>query len=249
VETGPALRIDGVAKSFGGFRALQDISMTVRPGEVRAIIGPNGAGKTTLVNVVSGLLAPSSGRIFLAGREITPLSPHARARLGLLRTFQITSLFPGLTVAEHLDVAVRAAHAYRVQRGGTDATPRAAVASLLEQMGLEGVAAITADKLSHGDQRVLEVAMSLACRPSVLLLDEPTAGMSIVETGSMIQLVNTQLRGRVTIVIIEHDMDVVMQTADQITVIAAGRVLAEGPPEAVRADPKVREVYLGTAGH
>jgi branched-chain amino acid transport system ATP-binding protein len=237
-DTSVVFRVEGLAKSFGGFKALNGVDLALGPGEVRAVIGPNGAGKTTLVNVVSGLLRPSAGRIFLAGENITGASAQRRARLGLSRTFQITSLFRGLTVAEHLTLAFRGTEAGRRAVGGEE---------LLDDLGLGPMRERKVETLSHGDQRILEVAMGLAARPKLLLLDEPTAGMSVVETAAMIGLINRRLRGRVSVIVIEHDMNVVMKTADRITVMSNGGVIAEGPPRDILGDPRVKEVYLGSA--
>lgn len=231
--------MEGVSKIFGAFQALSDVSLGVRAGEIRAIIGPNGAGKTTFVNIVSGVYKPTRGRIWLDGKDITAYSMQHRARLGLARTFQITSLFRGMTVAEHMELAVRGGDADGVGRAG-----------LLSRMGLEELADREVNTLSHGDQRILEMAMAMATKPKVLLLDEPTAGMSIAETDKMIRLIQERLRGEVGVIIIEHDMNVVTQTADQITVLAAGAVAASGLPGEVLRDPLVKELYLGSAqGH
>lgn len=224
---------------FGAFQALKDVSLGVHHGEVLAIIGPNGAGKTTFINIVSGVFRPTSGRILLEGADITAFSPQRRTRLGLSRTFQITSLFRGMTVAEHMQLAVRGSDALGHER-----------AELLEQMGLAKSAERQVDTLSHGDQRILEMAMAMATKPKVLLLDEPTAGMSVAETDNMIRLICDRLRSKAGVIIIEHDMSVVTQTSDKVTVLAAGAVAASGLPEAVLRDPLVKELYLGSAaGH
>jgi branched-chain amino acid transport system ATP-binding protein len=235
-------RIEGVSKSFGRFNALTNVTLQVGPGETRAIIGPNGAGKTTLANVVSGVLWPTSGRIYLAGAEVTRFSPQRRARMGLARTFQLTSLFRGLTIAEHIRLASRGTGRFH-----SADRPPAEPWELLHDVGLEAMADRTVETLSHGDQRILEIAMTLALQPKLLLLDEPTAGMSVVETGNMVELINRRLKGRVSVIIIEHDMKVVMRTADQITVLANGAVAAEGVPDRILRDPLVREIYLGSA--
>ncbi|MGE0237653.1 MAG: ABC transporter ATP-binding protein [Parvibaculaceae bacterium] len=229
-------RVGSVSKTFSNFRALSDVSLSIRKGESRAIIGPNGAGKTTFVNVVSGVMRPTTGQIFLDGKDITRLSPQRRTRLGLSRTFQISSLFRGMTVSEHLKLALRG--------GGKDGGDEE---ELLRQFGLGGVADRNVETLSHGEQRVLEIMMALGLRPRLLLLDEPTAGMSIAETNRMIELINTHIRGDISMIIIEHDMSVVMRTADRITVLAEGRVAAEGAPDAILSNPLVREIYLGSA--
>lgn len=229
--------VESVSKTFSNFRALSDVSLNIRKGESRAIIGPNGAGKTTFVNVVSGVLRPTTGRIFLGEKDITGFSPQRRTRLGLSRTFQISSLFRGMTVSDHLKLALRSCG----KKENDDEV------GLLRQFGLGGVADRNVETLSHGDQRVLEIMMALALRPQLLLLDEPTAGMSIAETNRMIDLINTHVRGDISIIIIEHDMSVVMRTADRITVLAEGRVAAEGTPDAILSNPLVREIYLGSA--
>lgn len=229
--------VESVSKTFSNFRALSDVSLNIRKGESRAIIGPNGAGKTTFVNVVSGVLRPTTGRIFLGEKDITGFSPQRRTRLGLSRTFQISSLFRGMTVSDHLKLALRSCG----KKENDDEV------GLLRQFGLGGVADRNVETLSHGDQRVLEIMMALALRPQLLLLDEPTAGMSIAETSRMIELINTHVRGDISIIIIEHDMSVVMRTADRITVLAEGRVAAEGTPDAILSNPLVREIYLGSA--
>lgn len=229
--------VGSVSKTFGNFRALSDVSLSIRKGESRAIIGPNGAGKTTFVNVVSGVMRPTTGQMFLGGRDVTRLSPQRRTRLGLSRTFQISSLFRGMTVSDHLKLALRGGG--RKESGDED--------ELLRQFGLGSVADRNVETLSHGDQRVLEIMMALGLRPKLLLLDEPTAGMSIAETNRMIELINTQIRGEISMIIIEHDMSVVMRTADRITVLAEGRVAAEGTPDAILSNPLVREIYLGSA--
>lgn len=229
--------VESVSKTFSNFRALSDVSLNIRKGESRAIIGPNGAGKTTFVNVVSGVLRPTTGRIVLDGKDITGISPQRRTRLGLSRTFQISSLFRGMTVSDHLKLALRSCGK---KESGDEV-------GLFRQFGLGDVADRNVETLSHGDQRVLEIMMALALRPRLLLLDEPTAGMSIAETNRMIELINTHVRGDISIIIIEHDMSVVMRTADRITVLAEGRVAAEGTPAAILSNPLVREIYLGSA--
>lgn len=236
------LKVDGLTKVFGGFRALAGVSLEIGTGEVRAIIGPNGAGKTTFIHVVSGLLKPTAGRIYLAGADITRCSASQRARQGLARTFQITSLFRGLTILEHIQLARRAPGRSGC---GREAIPEG-VRSLLADVGLEMSSERTVETLSHGDQRVLEVAMALAADPILLLLDEPTAGMSAVETQTMISLIKRHLRGKISVLIVEHDMNVVAETADRITVLAAGIVISEGLPQTVLTDPHVKEVYLGS---
>lgn len=239
-----ALQVVALEKSFGSIQVLRGVTMSVTRGEARAIIGPNGAGKSTLVNILSGVLRSTAGRVLLGSHDITKAPPPSIARLGLIRTFQLTSLFDDLSVREHVHVsrALRCGRTRRHQMPGCGADD-----DLLELLGLADLADTKASSISHGDKRLLEVALALASEPDVLVMDEPTAGMSALETERMIEIINAQLRHRVTLVIIEHDMKVVMQTADRITVLAEGRVLAEGPPQDIRADARVREVYLGSA--
>jgi branched-chain amino acid transport system ATP-binding protein len=226
---------------------VDGVDLAVQPGERRAIIGPNGAGKTTLFNLISGELGVSSGAIHLFDRDITGLPPHRRAALGLARTFQITNLFPSLSALENGLLAVQALTRtkfamLRPLERFTRLKERALAA--LRAVGLEDRAATTVRNLSHGEQRQLEIALALAGQPRVLLLDEPTAGLSPGES----QLMADLLRGldpAMTVLIIEHDMDIALQIALHVTVLHYGRVIADGPREAVKADPLVREIYLG----
>ena len=242
-----ALRLERVSRSFGGLLAVDGVDLVVQPGERRAIIGPNGAGKTTLFNLISGELGVSSGAIHLFDRDITGLPPHRRAALGLARTFQITNLFPSLSALENGLLAVQALTRtkfamLRPLERFTRLKERALAA--LRAVGLEDRAATTVRNLSHGEQRQLEIALALAGQPRVLLLDEPTAGLSPGES----QLMADLLRGldpAMTVLIIEHDMDIALQIALHVTVLHYGRVIADGPREAVKADPLVREIYLG----
>jgi branched-chain amino acid transport system ATP-binding protein len=243
----PLLRTEGLARSFGGLLALRNISLSLEPGERRAIIGPNGSGKTTLFHVISGLLPPTSGRVFLGDEDVTGQPPHGLAIRGLARTFQHSSLFPGLTVRENMAIAVqrrlgtwgrvfRSAHR---DRGVLDEA-----GEWLERLGLAEVASQPVSSLSYGLQRQLEVGLALATRPRLLLLDEPTAGMSPAETRGITRLVAAIPRD-VTVLIVEHDMDVVFAVADRVTVLNHGEVLLTGSPEDVRADPEVQALYLG----
>ncbi len=243
-----ALSIEHVSRRFGGVLALDDVSLSVASGERHAVIGPNGAGKTTLFNVVSGELAPSAGSVRLLNRPATGLPPHAIARSGLARTFQRNNLLLRLTVLENVRLAVQARTAatrrlFTPVRRLSDLEDGAR--AVLQQMELADRSAASAHTLSYGEQRQLEVAIALAARPRVLLLDEPTSGMSPAETARMTRLLG-RLGREQTLVIIEHDMDVVFALADRITVLHVGRVITSGHPEAVRADPRVQEVYLGT---
>jgi branched-chain amino acid transport system ATP-binding protein len=247
---GPAramLAIEGLTKSFGAHRVLRDVALSVREGDVHAVIGPNGAGKTTLVNVITGVHAPSAGKVSFGGEDVTSLPIHHRARRGLSRTFQITNLFGDLTARENVEVALVGYRKYRRAHLPDGDSADMNFKALLDLVGLSFAAEKRADRLSHGDQRLLEVAVAMASRPKLLLLDEPSAGMSPAETSAFIALVNAQLRRRVTVILVEHDMAVVTGTADRISVLAAGNVLADGPPAEVLANSFVREVYLGRA--
>lgn len=239
-----ALQARGLEKRFGEFQALRGVDFTVLRGATQAIIGPNGAGKTTLINVVSGLIKPSGGAVTLGEEDITDAPPHHIARQGLIRTFQITSLFGDLTVEDNLEVAIVARDKYRASAITPDETASTAH-GIMGLLGLSQVADEKVDNLSHGDQRLLELGVALALRPLVLLLDEPTAGMSPVETRSFVELVNTRLKTHYTIVLVEHDMDVVMKTADRITVLESGRVIADGTPTDIVQNELVQEAYLG----
>jgi branched-chain amino acid transport system permease protein len=243
------LRVDGAVRRFGALLALNGITLEVAPRERRAIIGPNGAGKTTLFNVVTGELPLSAGRIELDERVISGLPPDAVARRGIARSFQRTNLFPALSVRENLRLAAAAGRPgnYRLFARPARLGPGLAVAAeVAAAVGLEGRLGEPAGRLSYGEQRQLEIGVALATRPRLLLLDEPTAGMSPDETQQMVRLL-AALPREITLLIIEHDMDVVFALADRVTVLHYGEVLVEGTPEAVRADARVYEVYLGTA--
>ena len=245
------LEVRGVTKAFGNLVAVRDVSFAVRQGELRAVIGPNGAGKTTFFNLVSGLLAPTAGAIKFVGRDITALPPEERVRRGMARTFQITEIFPELSVANNIRVAVEIAAGYRL-RPWLGAQARAAVsarvAELLDMGGLADKSDVRAGALSHGDQRAAEIMMSLALRPRLLMLDEPTAGMGDQETYDIARLIRRLHRKEgLTIMLIEHDMRVVFNLADRIMVLAEGRVLAEGAPQEIADSDKVQAAYLGKA--
>jgi branched-chain amino acid transport system ATP-binding protein len=240
---GIVLETRGVRKHFGGIVALDGVDLQVRRGEIRGLIGPNGAGKTTLINAITGLFPPTDGTISLDGRPITGLAPKAIARRGVVRTFQRTTIFPGCSVLDNILVACVAARRYG-RSTGSAVKARDAAAAVLERVGLHGVRGVQAASLSHGDQRLLDIAIGLAMCPVVLLLDEPTAGMSLAETRHMVRVIN-QLKGAASIVIIEHDMDVVRDTADTVTVLSSGRVIAEGDPATIRENEQVRDIYLG----
>ena len=236
-----------MSKAFGGLRAVDGVELAVRPGERRALIGPNGAGKTTLFNLIAGALPVTLGRIELFGRDVTRMPPHRRAALGLMRTFQISNLFSTLTVRENCLLAVQALSRVKLAMHRPLAGYRALharVDEVLEAVGLLDRAGATVRNLSHGEQRQLEIGLALAGRPRVLLLDEPTAGLSPAESGSMARML-ARLDPAITVLIIEHDMDIALEIARHVTVLHYGRVIADGTRDAVRADPTVREIYLG----
>lgn len=241
----PLLQVKDLCKRFGDFTALDGVTLSVMEGATQAVIGPNGAGKTTLVNVITGLHPATGGNIILSGQEISHASAFEIARLGLIRTFQITSLFLDLTVQENIEIASVARKKYRLAKTGADAKGTRDCREIVELVGLASVANQKVENISHGDQRLLEVGVALAADPHLLLLDEPTAGMSPSETERFIELVNGQLKGEHTIVLIEHDMEVIMQTTDRITVLESGRVLADGTPAEIMESPVVQEAYLG----
>jgi branched-chain amino acid transport system ATP-binding protein len=243
-----ALHIDGLCKSFGSLIATDDLHLDITKGEIHAIIGPNGAGKTTLIAQLSGELRPDNGQVSFAGRNITNLSVPDRSALGLARSFQITSIFPNFTALDNVALAVQAhaGHSFRFWRPAhTDPALRQPAREALERIGLGVRADEPAANLSHGEQRQLEIAMALASEPSLLLLDEPMAGMGRDESAQMVALLQS-LKGQLTIVLVEHDMDAVFALADRITVLVYGRAIATGQPGEIRANATVRAAYLGT---
>jgi branched-chain amino acid transport system ATP-binding protein len=243
----PLLRVDRLVRRFGGILATDHVSLDVARGELHAIIGPNGAGKTTLISQLTGHLAPHAGSIFLGGRDITGLPANRRSTLGLARSFQITSLLSDFTAADNVALAAQAhdGHSFRFwgnarKERGLRETARAA----LERVGLAGRADVLVSKLSHGEQRELELAVALATKPQLLLLDEPMAGLGVTESARMVKLLS-ELRKEVTIVLVEHDMEAVFALADRLSVLVYGRIIASGDPETIRTDPAVRQAYLG----
>ncbi len=243
----PVLRIENLAKNFGGLRVTDDVTLDVLPGELHAVIGPNGAGKTTLINQISGLLAPDAGRILFGGEDVTRLAVHARAARGLARSFQITSILPRFSVLENVALAVQARSGTSFRFFGRAADEEALntpAMAALAQVGLSGRADVPAGELSHGEKRALELAIALAMEPKLLLLDEPMAGTGRDETGRLIAALRA-LKGRFPMVLVEHDMDAVFALADRISVLIYGRILASGTPAQVRADPQVVTAYLG----
>jgi len=248
-ESRVALRLSGVSKAFGGLRAVDAVSLEVLAGERRAIIGPNGAGKTTLFGLISGEQAVSDGTIALFDHDITRLPPYRRAALGMSRTYQITNLFPKLSALENCLLAVQALapmklHLHRPLARYPDLFQRAH--EMLDAVGLEAKAGEAVRNLSHGEQRQLEIALALGGSPKLLLLDEPTAGLAPAESHMMTALLK-RLDPAITLLVIEHDMDVAFALTDRITVLHYGRVVADGLAEQVKADPLVQEIYLGVA--
>ena len=250
MRDGVMLEVEGVSKSFGALAALVDVSLTVRAGEVFSVIGPNGAGKSTLFNVISGLHVPSAGRIVFRGEDITHLGPEVINRRGLAKTFQITNIFPGISVYDNVRVAAqsRAAVSGRLPSLWRLPDVEGPVMELLGAFGLTARRDDLAQNLSHGEQRYLEICLALATDPALLLLDEPTAGMTPGETKEATTLIRRIAQSRrLTVLLIEHDMSVVMGISDRIAVLHFGQKIAEGPPEAIRSDPQVIDAYLGGA--
>lgn len=246
---GPAalLCTEGLTVRFGGLTALNDVSLAVRRGEIRAIIGPNGAGKSTLFNCLTGVIRPTSGRIVFDGEDITGLPPHLISRRAIARSYQITNILPQATVLENVRIAAQSRHhpwsLWRHHCAYTDVLERAR--AVLASVGLASKEDELGANLSHGEQRNLEIGIALATEPQLLCLDEPTAGMSVAETRATVDLVR-RIATNLTILIVEHDMEVVMGLARTITVLHYGAVLAEGTPGEIQANPRVQEVYLKT---
>lgn len=234
-------------RHFGGVLAVNDVNVEFRDNQLKSIIGPNGAGKTTLINVITGRLPASSGTVLYKDRDITNKPTHELTKMGISRTFQITSIFPGMTVFENVRIAKQ------TQRGGSFRIfstknslkeVNAETWDILDRLDLKKTAHDQSANLAHGDQRLLEVAMALAGEPKILFLDEPTAGMSPAETEHIAQLIKG-LTDKISVVLVEHDMDVVMTISDQITVLHQGNIIAEGPPEEIKGNEMVKEAYLG----
>jgi branched-chain amino acid transport system ATP-binding protein len=241
------LHLEKLRKSFGALVVTDDLTFDVMPRELHAVIGPNGAGKTTLINQISGLVAPDSGTILFAGRDITALPTHARAELGLARSFQVSSILPGFSALENVALAVqsRAGSSFRVLgRAAAETALNGPAMAALADVGLAERAHVPAGELSHGEKRALELAIALAMQPKVLLLDEPMAGTGREETARLVEVLR-RLKGRFSVVLVEHDMTAVFALADRISVLIYGRILASGTPAGVRADPRVVAAYLG----
>jgi branched-chain amino acid transport system ATP-binding protein len=245
------LAVKGVTKRFGSLVAVRDVSLVVQPGELRAIIGPNGAGKTTFFNLISGLFPPTAGSIHFEGRDVTRLTAQKRVTIGMARTFQITEIFPELTVFENVRIGTEVAAGFRLRpwlSRAEKAELEKRIEATLALTSLEAKAGRLVGELAHGDQRAAEIAMALALRPRLLLLDEPTAGMGDQETYDIAQLIRRLHRdSSFTIVLIEHDMRVVFNLADRITVLDQGSVLAEGTPNQIAGNEAVQAAYLGKA--
>jgi branched-chain amino acid transport system ATP-binding protein len=245
----PLLECRGLTRSFGGLVAVDNVNMTIEAGEIRAVIGPNGAGKSTLFNIITGVLPPTDGETFFAGERITGFPVYRVVQKGIARTFQLTHLFPDLTARENVRIAAQAQHAdrWRPMAGGhVFAASRKIADETLEQMRLYAFADIKAGLLSHGDQRLLEIAMAIAQKPRLLMLDEPTQGLSIEETDRAVQILRDMLaKGDLTVILVEHDMEVVFKLAHKITVLHRGRVIADGLPADVKANDEVQSAYLG----
>jgi branched-chain amino acid transport system ATP-binding protein len=241
------LQVDGLSKSFGALRATDQVTLEVRQGETHAIIGPNGAGKTTLIGQLAGNLRPDAGTIRFAAEDITALAAPARSRRGLARSFQITSIYRDFTALDNVILAVQAhtGSSFRFWRPArADERLRGPARAILGEVGLGGRADVLAANLAHGEQRQLEIAMVLATKPRLMLLDEPMAGMGTDESARMTRFL-AGLKGRQTMVLVEHDMDAVFALADRISVLVYGRIIATGTPAEIRANPEVRSAYLG----
>ena len=241
------LEVRDLCKAFGALRATDHVELEVHEGETHAVIGPNGAGKTTLISQLAGNLRPDAGRVLFSGEDVTPLPAPARSRKGFARSFQITSIYREFTALDNVALAVQAhaGHSFRFWRAAREERSlREPARAVLEEVGLGARADVPAASLAHGEQRQLEVAMALATRPRLLLLDEPVAGMGVEESQRMVQFLAT-LKGRATMILVEHDMDAVFTLADRISVLVYGRIIACGAPAEIRANSEVRAAYLG----
>jgi branched-chain amino acid transport system ATP-binding protein len=241
------LVVHGLSKVFGALLAVDDVSLEIQDGHLHSLIGPNGAGKTTVFNCISGFLRPAGGQVLLKGLDVTAWPPHRLVAAGLARTFQITKVFGDLTVIENVALAARSRRGGNLQmwrhaRSAVDA--QADAEEILDTLGLAERAASNADHLAHGDKRVLEIAIALALRPQLLMLDEPTAGMSAGETERIAELIR-RIAKRTSVLLVEHDMEMVLGISDEITVMTQGRVIASGTPDAVSRNPHVQDAYLG----
>ena len=241
------LEIKKVNKSFGGLLAVNHVNLSVKQGELRALIGPNGAGKTTLLNLINGSLRVSSGNILFKSQDITNLSPHRISHIGISRTLQITSLFPGLTVYENIWTSVQSRKKILNPfiRASKWQDVKEKTEAMLELTGLKDKAQLICSELSYGDQRILEMGVALSTEPDLLLLDEPTAGLNSQESMVLVRKMRSMLSGQ-TIILVEHDMGVVMELADNISVLHYGSILAEGPPDEIKENEEVKKVYLGS---
>lgn len=247
--TTPILQTHGLSKSFHGFQAVKNVDLTVETGTVHALVGPNGAGKTTLFNLLTGFLAPSSGQILLAGADVTGFRPEQIARQRVARSFQITSLFEQLSLREHVELALQGptGQGYRFWQSEKRLERfREEAEHLLDQVGLVNSADAPAGSLAYGQKRALELALALALSPRLLLLDEPTAGMGLEDVSRTVELIRQVRAGR-TVVLVEHNMRVVGDLADRVTVLQFGEILAEGPYAQMRSDPRVITAYLGAS--
>jgi branched-chain amino acid transport system ATP-binding protein len=243
----PVLSLRGLAKNFGGLRVTDDVDLDVLPGEIHAVIGPNGAGKTTLIHQISGFLAPDAGTVTLAGRDVTRLPPESRARAGLSRSFQITSVLPAFSALENVAIAVQAHSGSSFRffgRASAETALNDEAAAILDGVGLGARKDTLAGVLSHGEKRTLEFAIARAMRPKLMLLDEPMAGAGHEEGERLVGLM-AALKGEVPVLLVEHDMDAVFRLADRVSVLVYGKIIATGEPASIRANPEVRAAYLG----
>jgi branched-chain amino acid transport system ATP-binding protein len=246
----PAIELSGLRKSFGALVVTDDVSLKILPGELHALIGPNGAGKTTLIGQISGTLSPDSGSVLLNGEDVTLIPANARAKRGLARTFQITSIIPSLSALENVALAVQGRSSRPlspIRRASTDASLNEEAGAALDAVEMLPRASFRAGSLSHGEKRALEIAMALAQQPKVILFDEPMAGIGREDSGRIIALLKA-LKGRYAMLLVEHDMAAVFALADRISVLVYGKIIATGTPAVVRNDPAVRAAYLGEDG-